>query len=399
MPTIYKTFKYKLKPTRAQVETFEQWIGVCRMIYNLAKETREYAWKAYGVSLSKFDLMKQVTEIRAEYDWISAVPQAATEDTIVRLDTAYQNFFSGRAHYPDWAKKGKYRSFTLRRSLKIEYGRIRLPKVGWVRFFKDRMPSGQVKTATVIRQLDGWYVSVVAEAEAYHYPASAHAIGIDMGVASLVTTSDGDFYENPRHFEALQRKLRVEQRSLARKKKGGSNWLKQKKRVSILHQKIARMRTDYLHKLSTRLIRDNQAIVIEDLKVANMSRSAKGSIEEPGKNVAAKSGLNRSIMDAGWGMFRTMLEYKARWYGRTLITVDAAYTSQTCSSCGHVSKDNRKTQAAFTCQACGYENHADVNAAINILNRANDALSELTCPVGESVSEESNKVKLKQDAN
>lgn len=163
--------------------------------------------------------------------------------------------------------------------------------------------------------------------------------------------------------------LRVEQRSLARKKKFGSNWYKQKQRVEKLHLSVKRSRKDQLHKLSTQLIDNYGVLVLEDLKLKNMTRSAKGSIEEPGKQVKAKSGLNRSILDAGMGMFGTMLEYKAEWYGRTLVKVDTKYTSQECNACGHVDKESRKREK-FKCTSCGHEAHADLNAAKNILARA-----------------------------
>ncbi|OPG03321.1 RNA-guided endonuclease TnpB family protein, partial [Microbispora sp. GKU 823] len=198
-------------------------------------------------------------------------------------------------------------------------------------------------------------------------PATGAAVGVDMGVASLVTTSDGDPLANPRHLEASAGRLAAAQRALARKKRGSKRRGKAVARVAALHAKVRRQRLDTAHKAALTLVRAYDVIVHEDLWIANMTRSAAGTIERPGRNVAAKSGLNRSILDAGWGVFLRVLAYKAESAGRELIAVDPRNTSRTCSRCGHCAKDNRLTQAEFACRACGHVAHADVNAATNIL--------------------------------
>ena len=198
-----------------------------------------------------------------------------------------------------------------------------------------------------------------------------------MGVAFFLTTSDGEVVENPRWFDKYKRELRIAQRSVARKPKGSNNRRKAVHKLSKLHQKISRCRKDFLHKTSTDLVKQNNLIAIEDLRLKNMSKSAKGTVDAPGNNVKQKSGLNRSMLDLGVGNFFTMLEYKADWYGRELIKVNPKDTSRTCHSCGHVAKESRKSQSQFACVKCGYTANADVNAAQNILDRAGLVLANV----------------------
>ncbi|MFG3438125.1 RNA-guided endonuclease InsQ/TnpB family protein [Nonomuraea sp. NPDC047897] len=208
-------------------------------------------------------------------------------------------------------------------------------------------------------------------------PATGAVAGIDLGVASLVTTSDGEHLANPRHLAATADRLATAQRDLARKKRGSKRRRKAVARVAALHAKVRRQRLDHAHKAALALVGDYDVIVHEDLRITHMTRSASGTIEAPGRNVAQKAGLNRSILDAGWGVFLTILAHKAESAGRELIAVDPRNTSRTCSRCGHVAKENRLTQPAFACTACGHTGHADVNAAINIL-RAGLALRQAT---------------------
>ncbi|MEV4528435.1 RNA-guided endonuclease TnpB family protein [Streptosporangium sp. NPDC049304] len=207
-------------------------------------------------------------------------------------------------------------------------------------------------------------------------PATGTAVGIDLGVASLVTTSDGEHLANPRHLAACADRLAAAQRDLARKKRGSTRRRKAVARVAALHGTVRRQRLDGVHKAALALVGDYDVIVHEDLRIANLTRSASGTLEAPGSNVAAKSGLNRSILDAGWGVFLTILSHKAESAGRELIAVNPANTSRTCAACGHVAKENRPTQAEFHCRRCAHVAHADVNAAKNIL-RAGLALRDV----------------------
>ena len=241
---------------------------------------------------------------------------------------------------------------------------------------QHRPVRGRVKTISVKREGRRWYVILACDdVPAEPLPATGAVVGLDMGVASLVTTSDGEHLANPRHLAATADRLAAAQRDLARKKRGSKRRLKAVARVAALHAKVRRQRLDHAHKAALDLVRDYDVIVHEDLRIANMTRSASGTIDNPGRNVAQKSGLNRSILDAGWGVFLTILAHKAESAGRELIAVNPANTSRTCARCGHCAAENRVTQAEFACTACGHTAHADVNAAENIL-RAGLALRD-----------------------
>jgi putative transposase len=253
---------------------------------------------------------------------------------------------------------------------------IKLPKLGWVKYRNSRQVEGIIKNVTISRKSGKFTLSIQTEHEVkqpYH-PADT-AVGIDMGVVQFVTLSDGIVIAPKNSFKQLSQKLAVAQRRLKHKVKFSANWNKQKQKITKLHSRIAQTRNDFLHQTSTSISKNHAMIVMEDLKVGNMSRSARGTLDTPGKQVAQKSGLNRSILDQGWGEFRRQLEYKQEWLGGWLLTVPAHHTSQTCSVCGHVAKENRKSQAEFHCVACGHENNADVNAATNILKRGFEYLA------------------------
>ncbi len=238
-----------------------------------------------------------------------------------------------------------------------------------------------MKNATVSRQGDHWYVSIQVE-QAVPEPVHSHPdgqIGLDMGIATTVTTSDGDRLDMP-SLDALERRIRRLQRAASRKEKHSSNWRKACNRVARLKERQADIRRDWQQKTSTTLSTKHAMVAIEDLNVAGMSASAAGTVEEPGKNVAAKSRLNRGILEQSWGQLRWMLEYKAGWNGGELIPVPAAGTSRTYSQCGHEAAENRKTQSGFKCVNCGHAQNADVNAAINILKRARHA--QIACGEG-----------------
>ena len=197
--------------------------------------------------------------------------------------------------------------------------------------------------------------------------ASDSEIGIDAGVKCFAAFSDGTIIEGMHSFRKHEERIAREQRKLARKKKGSNNWKKQKREIAKLHHTIANVRSDFLHKLSTDISENQAKVYVEELQIRNMSASAKGTVEQPGRNVRAKSGLNKSILDQGWFQFRRQLDYKLFWRGGMLAEVNPRHTSQRCSGCGHTAKENRVSQAVFRCQVCGHEENADVNAAGNIL--------------------------------
>lgn len=200
-------------------------------------------------------------------------------------------------------------------------------------------------------------------------------VGLDTGITKLATLSDGTIYQPINSFKSSQRKLAVLQRQLSRKVKFSANWQKQKRKIQRLHSHIANIRRDYLHKITSEISKNHAMIVIEDLKVSNMSKSAKGKTDQHGKNVRAKSSLNRTILDQGWYELRRQLEYKQLWRGGQVLAINPAYTSQKCACCGHTAKENRQSQSTFVCLACGYSANSDINGARNILAAGHAALA------------------------
>jgi len=255
--------------------------------------------------------------------------------------------------------------------------------------------SGTPKQLTILREGEHWFVSIQTEQEvaAPVHPANS-AVGLDVGVVKFAALSSGEAFAPVSSARKYEKKLAREQRALARKEKYSNNWRKQKARIGRLHMKIARIRNDFLHKTSTTISKTHALVVLEDLSVKSMSRSARGTVNAPGRNVRAKAGLNKSILDQGWAEFRRQLEYKQAWRGGMVIAVDPRNTSRTCPICGHVSAENRKTQAVFRCVLCGHAEDADVNAARNILaaglrrDRLGDTKSAVGLPAQEpTVSE------------
>lgn len=298
------------------------------------------------------------------------------------LDRAYQNWWAGRAAVPKPRKRGVNDSFRFPDpvSLKIERtgqssGRLKLPKLGWVKLRGWQALPGDICNVTVSHRAGDWLAAVQCEREvAEPAPSTLPSIGIDMGIAVFAALSDGTRIAPANHGKKALKALRKGQRALARTKHGSANRRKAIRRVAKIHRRVANARKDFLHKQSTAIAKNHGIVGVEALPVRNMSASAKGTVKEPGRNVRQKAGLNRAILDQGWSMFRTMLAYKLADRGGCLVEVPAAYTSQTCACCGHVSAANRRDQATFVCVACGHAANADTNAAINILRRADSAL-------------------------
>ncbi|MBG0825261.1 transposase [Planomonospora sp. ID91781] len=387
-----RSYTFLLRPTTRQAAALAACLEDHRQLYNAALEHRRTAYAKAGVSIRYGDQSADLKHIRADDPggqgrWSFSCQQA----TLRRLDKAFAAFFdrvkAGRTPgFPRFKGRGRFGTVTwpkdgdgCRWDSQPQHPTaafVRLQGIGHVRVHRHRPVKGRVKTISVKREGNRWYVILSCDdVPAQPLPATGAAAGIDLGVASLVTTSDDEHLANPRHLAATADRLADAQRDLARKKRGSKRRRKAVARVAALHAMVRRQRLDHAHKAALALVAAYDVIVHEDLRIANMTRSASGTIERPGRNVTAKSGLNRSILDAGWGVFLTVLAYKAESAGRELIAVEPRNTSRTCLRCGHCVKENRLTQAAFRCTACGHEAHADVNAAVNIL-RAGLALRE-----------------------
>lgn len=320
-----------------------------------------------------------LAEMKVEFEYLKDSPSQTLQQALSDLDKSYQNFFTKRGDFPVFKKKGKSAdSFRFPQGFKIEQvnSRIFLPKLGWIRYRNSREILGLAKNVTVSRSGTKWYVSIQTEIEASDpIHQSSSIVGIDVGITRFATLSDGSHVEPENSFKRHQKRLARYQKAMARKVKFSHNWKKAKAKITKLHQKIACTRRDFLHKTSTIISKNHAMIVIEDLKVSNMSKSAAGTIAAPGRNVRAKSGLNRSILDQGWGEFRRQLEYKQLWRGGDVLAINPRNTSRTCPACGHISADNRLTQSKFECVECGYVNNADHVGALNILAAGHAALA------------------------
>ena len=376
MKTIHKAYRFRLKPDVEQGRQFARIAGVCRLVWNLCLEQRKVVYSSRRMSLNSYSQLPDVTILRGEYDWIREIPSQVLQQKVRDLDIAYKNFFEGRAEFPERKKKGRSAdSFRFPQGFKVDNRRVFLPKIGWVGFFKSQDIKGKPKHITVSRNGKHWFVSVCCEVEIASETPQAKAVGIDMGIAKLCALSDGTVIENPTCFERYKRKLAKLQRRLARKKKFSRNFQKIKAKISRLHIRIANTRRDFIHKATTGIAKNHGLVVLEDLRIRNMSRSAKGSIDNPGKNVSQKSGLNRRILDAGWDEFRRHLAYKVGWANGIVVLVDPKNTSRRCPICGHTAKENRLTQADFICVSCGHADDADITAAVNILRAGHARLA------------------------
>lgn len=346
--------------------------GACRFVFNraLARQNENHEagnkYIPYGKMASWLVEWKNATETQ----WLKDSHSQPLQQSLKDLERAYKNFFQNRAAFPRFKKRGQNDAFRYPQGVKLdqENSRIFLPKLGWMRYRNSRQVTGVVKNVTVSQSSGKWYISIQTESEvSTPVHPSASMIGLDAGVAKLATLSDGTVFEPVNSFQKNQKKLARLQRQLSRKVKFSNNWQKQKRKIQRLHSRIANIRRDYLHKVTTAVSKNHAMIVIEDLKVSNMSKSAAGTVSQPGRNVRAKSGLNRSILDQGWYEMRRQLEYKQLWSGGQVLAVPPAYTSQRCACCGHTAKENRLSQSKFRCQVCGYTANADVNGARNIL--------------------------------
>ena len=370
---ILSAFKYELMPTGQQAHNMRRFAGSCRFVFNKALALQKERYESGEKKLGYAGLCKQLTEWRngADTPWLKDSPIHPAQQALKDLELAYSNFFAKRADFPRFKKKGNGDSFRYpdpkQIKLERENGRIFLPKLGWIRYRNSRLALGALRNVTVSSKGGKWFVSVLMRREVEQPLPHGPSTGIDVGFARFATLSDGTFLAPLNSFKKHEQRLAKYQRRMARKTKFSNNWKKAKGRVQRIHSSIANARNDFLHKASTQISKNHAMVCIEDLQVRNMSKSASGTLEAPGRKVAQKKGLNKAILDQGRGEFRRQLKYKTRWNGGAFVAVPAAYTSQTCPCCGHISRENRQTQALFACVSCGYENNADHVGAINVL--------------------------------
>lgn len=371
-------FRYRLDPTVEQEQSFRQFAGVCRLVYNLALEQRSVWWRQFrrntGSALDYVAQCRELTDLRAAFDWIGTVSATCEQQALRDLHKAFSNFFEGRCGYPTPRKKGTNDSFRFpgcaveTKKLNASWSAVRLPKIGWVRFRDTRPTRGVCKNATVSLGTLGWHISFACEFEESRPLDLTEEVGIDRGVSNTIALSTGELASVPSDtLRLLYRRCRNAQQATSRRKLGSARHAKARKRATACKAKAARVRKDWNHKVTATLATSFGTVCIEALNIQNMTASARGTIEEPGVNVSQKAGLNRAILEHGWYQFETFLTYKLAAAGGKLIKVDPRNTSRRCNECGSIDARSRESQARFKCVECGHEAHADVNAAKNIL--------------------------------
>ena len=396
MVTRRQGYRFRLKPTRAEAALLRRFVGCSRFVWNQVLALNELRHERGEKRLGFKAMCEYLVYLNGEHLFLREVHSQPLQQTLKDLAIAYQRAFDPKlsARFPRFKKRGRPQGIRFPQGFAIDGSGVYLPKTGWIGFRKSREIEGTPKNVTVSCDGDRWYVTIQTQCdvdEPVHLSDSA--VGIDLGVARFAVLSDGTFVESVNAFKRYEKRLAFYQRRMARKRKFSANWRKAKANVSRLQRRIGNVRNDMLHKASTTISQNHAVVVMEDLRITNMTTSAKGSVENPGTNVHAKSGLNRRILDQGWGEFRRQIGYKLEWNGGVLLLVDPRNTSRTCSRCGNVSRENRQTQAAFRCVVCGHAANADTNAAINILRRAGQA--RIACgdsPLGESAKQETQRV-------
>lgn len=390
----HQAYAFALEPNGAQQKALAKTMGCARFVYNkaLALQKENFANGVKHTPFNKLCPLLVTWKKSPEMKWLAEVNAAVLQQSLMDLDWAFKRFFNKTSAYPSMKKKGRESGLRYPQNFKIDekLERMYVPSVGWMRYRKSREIEGTPKNMIVSLRAGRWQVSIQTEREVpTPMPTAVSAVGIDMGVARFATLSDGTALAPVSAFRRQQKRLAKAQRVVSRKKKFSKNWAKANARVQSIHSEIANVRRDFLQKASTAISKNHALVVIEDLKIANMVKSAKGTKAKPGKGVKAKSALNKAIMDQGWGLFRKQLDYKLLWSGGLLVAVAAHNTSRRCSACGHVSAENRKTQAKFQCVKCGFKGHADHNAAVNILAAGHAVLArESSSPeVGASLRE------------
>lgn len=359
---VYKTYKYRIYPNKEQETLIQKTFGCCRFVYNQTLQRRKEVYEKENKTLSRIDCNNYCNrELKNKYPWLKEVDKHALTSSIFNMDNAYQKFFNEHLGYPKFKSKHEsrksYRTYFNNNNISVDFelNKIKLPKLKTIKAKLHRKFDGKIKSATVLQVPSGkYYVCILVETQHEKEESTGCIIGIDLGIKDLVITSDGEKYANIKAIEKYENKLVKEQRKLSRKKKCSKNWEKQRIVVTKIHEKIRNSRIDNLHKISHKLIVENQVIISEDLTVSNMVKN---------------HNLARAISDCGWYELLKQLEYKSMWNERQYIKIDKFYaSSQMCSCCGYQNSDIKNLSIRkWVCPNCKIEHDRDINAARNIL--------------------------------
>ena len=372
MQTVRKAYKVRLKTSQDIEVKLARFCGSTRFVWNkcLAMNLERLENKQKILWYQEMAFWLTLWKRTEEYGFLKECPSQALQQKLQDLERAFRDCFDksqSLKRTPVFKKRGFNDGIRFPQGFQLDNRRIYLPKIGWIGFHKSCAIAGKIKNITITNRGGRWFASIqVEQMVEIGKHSSDSEIGIGAGIKCFAAFSDGTMIEGVNSFRKHEKRLAREQRRLSRMERGSNNWKKQRRKIAKLHHTIVNVRQDFLHKQSTVISKNHAKVFVEKLQIKNMSASAKGSIEEPGRRVKAKSGLNKSILDQGWFELRRQLNYKLFWMGGMLAEVNPRYTSQQCSSCGHLGKESRVSQALFKCQACGYEENADINAAKNI---------------------------------
>lgn len=369
---MHKNYKYRIYPNKEQQKLIQKTFGCKRFVYNQCLAYKIDKYQNEGILLSRIDLNNWKNRfLKKEYKWLYDVDKWALDNAVIDLDNAYKNFFKEHSGFPKFKrKKDNYKSYKTNRSnpkgieVDFENNKIKLPKLKWIKAKISRKFNGVIKSAVVSQIPSGkYFISILVETEHRPLESTGCAVGIDLGVKELLITSDGNKFDNKHCLKQYEKKLTKEQRKLAHKQKGSNNYNKQRIKVAKIYEKIHNARIDYLHKISHKLISENQVIISEDLSVNNMVKN---------------HNLAKSILDCSWYELTRQLTYKSEWNNRQYIKVDRFFpSSQVCSSCGYINKDTKDLSIReWCCPYCNAIHDRDINAAINILNEGLRLLNE-----------------------
>ena len=368
---LLKAYKYRLYPNKQQMEQIQKTFGCCRFVYNQTLSYRKEMYETKKESMNKFSCNNYCNQVlKKKYEWLKEVDKFALTNAIYNMDSAYQKFFKEHSGFPKFkSKRDNKKSYSTNfthNNIEVDFanGKIKLPKLKWIKAKIHREFVGQIKSATISQVPSGkYFVSILVEAEHIPTKSTGCMIGIDLGIKDLLITSNGEKFDNIRTTKKYEDKLAKEQRKLSHKVKGSKNWNKQRIKVARIHEKIRNTRINNLHKISHKLINENQVIISENLTASNMMKN---------------HNLAKAISDCGWYELTRQLTYKADWNNRQYIKIGRFVpSSQTCSVCGHINIETKDLSVRqWICPQCGTKHDRDINAAINILNEGLRILKE-----------------------